>query len=402
MTMLDTALADRAGDVLVIARRASVPLVQVRAMLPGPAGPAGRLAAACLLRRSGARERLDDLGVTAEVLSRPDGLLLSACAEPGATKQLLDLLAELLRPGDPPPHDVLAAERARLSQLDTAAARDPGDSTRREALSRAFGAASPYAEVVQDLDVVTPDAVQEWQARADARAVLVVCGDVDPAADWGDPPAGLTPQACPVHVASGPVDPRWRARDRPGSAQTTLRGIAPFARPGSAERAASAVTERLLGGSGKGSRLVRELREKRGFGYHPGTSVVDLAGASHLLLEADVATEVTGEAVQVVDDVLASLTQDPPAEAELESARRGVIGDLARATDAQGSLADLLLSLALAGRTPDELPALARAVRTVTADEVAENAAGVARDLHGAASADAAALVDQRLTSTWA
>ena len=396
---LAAVVASRGQDAVVVARRASVPLVQLRALLPGPGGAAARVAAACLLRRKGAREALDDLGATAEVMARADGIVLSACAEPAAAEALLALAQELLAAGGGLPQEIMDAERVRLAQLDTAEAHDPGARTRRAALSAAFGPDSPYAEEHDRVGEVTAAAVQHWHDGAGPGAVLVLCGDIDPTAAWGDP-TELGPAAAEP-LRGLPVGPRWRVADRPGSAQTTLRGVAPFPRPGSRHRAAAAVAERLLGGGGKGSRLVRELRDRRGFGYHPGTAVLDLAGTSYLLLEADVATQVTAEAVSVVDEVLASFGQDPPAQAELDAGRRGVVGDLARAMDGQGSLADLLLALSLDGVGPDGVAGLAAAIQAVPAAEVVEAATTIATGLHGAAAADLAALRDQPLPPTW-
>lgn len=390
--------ARRGRDQLVVARRASVPLVQVRALLPGPGGSACRLAAATLLRRPGAQAALESAGATAEATARPDGLLLSACGEPAGAQRLVDLLLNLLRPQDAPPPDTVASEAPRLTAVDEVARRDPAQQVRRAALARTFGRRSPLAEPDDDLGQVDAGAVQQWHA-ASAGATVVICGDVDPQASWGDGPSvtlgSIPPAAEPARHAI-----RWAVQDRPGSAQTTLRAVSRVAAPGGHERAADEVLQRLLGG-GKGSRLVRELRERRGYGYHPGTSLVDLAHASYLLLEADVATEVTGDAVQVVDAVLDAMGAQPPDADELERGRRGVLGDLARALDAQGTLADLLLTGALVGAGADWPTALASEVLRTDAAAVQAAAARLLADLHGAASADIDALHGQQLPATW-
>lgn len=400
LPVLDAVTARRGGDRLVIAHRPSVPLIQLRALLHGPGGAAARVAAACLLRRPAALERLDAVGATAEVFSRPDGILLSASAEPGEAEAVVALLLELLRPAVEPAAAVMSAEAARLAAADAVAARDPAELTRRAALRSAFGPASPYSDALaEDLRQVAPAEVQQWHAAA-GDVVLVVCGAVDPAADWGDG-GGTATRPTPVRVDGPAARPRWKVADRPGSAQTTLRAVAPFPPPGTAGRAAAEVVDRLLGGGGKGSRLVRELRERRGYGYHPGTTVVDLTHASYLLLEVDVATEVTGDAVRVVDDVLASLHEDPPDAREIELAHRGVIGDLARATDAQGSLAELLLTHAVAGSEPGTVTSVAADVAGVDAGAVVATSTSLVAGMHGAAAADTAAMRDQQLPRTW-
>lgn len=396
---IEASSARRDGDRLVVASRPSVPLVQVRALLRGPGGAAARLAAACLLRDDRARALVDEVGATAEVHHRPDGLLVTACVEPQQAEAAVDLLLQLLRPGQPPRRDVVEAETVRLASLESGAASDPGESTRRAALRRAFGCQSPFAEQLDgQVTALGPEQVQDWHAQS-GPAVVVLCGQVDPGRDWGDPRvAGAEPERAEWRP---PTEVRWRVADRPGSAQTTLRAVAPFPAPGTSGRAAAAVAERLLGGSGKGNRLIHELRERRGFGYHPGTSVVDLTGASYVLLEVDVATEVTAVAVSVVDEVLGSLSAQPPDERELELGTRGVVGNLARATDAQGSLADLLLAYAVAGVGPAAVTAFAQEVAGTPVPAVAAAAAGLLHGLHGAAAADVSALEGQPLPATW-
>lgn len=395
---LEAASARRGANRLVVARRAAVPLVQVRALLPGTGGATCRLAAATLLRRPGVQDALAAAGATAETTARPDGLLLSACGEPGETERLVALLLGVLRPAGPPPTEVLASEAARLSSADAVAARDPAHVVRRAALARAFGARSPLAEPAEDLEQVDPTGVQQWH-DASGGITVVLCGDVDPGADWGDgpgdPPAATSGDSEPACTA-----PRWLVQHRPGSEQTTLRAVARVAAPGAPARAAAAVLQRLLGG-GKGSRLVHELREQRGYGYHPGASLVDLTQVSCLLLEADVATDVTADAVRVVDRVLESMVAEPPEGEELERGRRGVVGDLARAQDAQGTLADLLLAGALAGAGPEWPAELAARVLRVDPTAVQTAAAGLLADLTGAASADLVAVGEQHLPATW-
>ena len=395
----DAISARRGQDRLVVARRSSVPLVQIRALLLGSGGATAQVAAGCLLRRPQVRERLDAVGATAEVIARADGLLLSACAEPPHAQAVVDLLLDLLRPTLEPPLQVVGSEAARLSSVAAMSVSDPGEMTRRAALSAAFGPSSPYAEHHDgDVATVTPDDVRRWHADA-GPVVLTVCGDVDPGAAWGDSDdvTGAPPRA---PAADAPRPFRWSVRDRPRSAQTTLRAVAPVVSHGADGRAAVEVLQRLLGG-GKGSRLVRELRERRGFGYHPGTSIVDLAATSYVLLEADVATEVTVDAVTVVDEVLASVGTHPPSDEELEQGRRGVAGDLARALDAQGSLAELLLALAVAGVAPAGVMVLSAQVEAVTRQAVLAAANDLLSGLHGAATADVAALRGQALPPSW-
>ena len=80
------------------------------------------------------------------------------------------------------------------------------------------------------------------------------------------------------------------------------------------------------------SRLVENIRERRGYTYSPRSSVDHQAAGSSFLVEADVATEVTGPALLETWYELGRMALTAVTEAELDGARRYILGSMALST----------------------------------------------------------------------
>jgi predicted Zn-dependent peptidase len=122
------------------------------------------------------------------------------------------------------------------------------------------------------------------------------------------------------------------------------------------------------------SRLVENIRERRGYSYSPRSAVDHLVGGSSFLVEADVATEVTGPALLETTYELGRMALTEVTDAELEAARRYVLGTTALAIATHAGLASTLSALLGAGLEPGWLADHQRAIATVTVAEVAEAA----------------------------
>ena len=84
--------------------------------------------------------------------------------------------------------------------------------------------------------------------------------------------------------------------DRPGAVQSNIRLGGPAPRRTDPDLAAVRLANMIFGGYFS-SRLVENIRERRGYTYSPRSSVDHQAAGSSFLVEADVATEVTGPAL---------------------------------------------------------------------------------------------------------
>jgi predicted Zn-dependent peptidase len=120
------------------------------------------------------------------------------------------------------------------------------------------------------------------------------------------------------------------------------------------------------------SRLVENIRERRGYTYSPRSSVDHQAAGSSFLVEADVATEVTGPALLETWYELGRMALLPVTEAELDAARRYVLGSMALSTATHAGLASTLSALVGAGLPPGWLAEHQRDLAAVTVDQIQE------------------------------
>jgi predicted Zn-dependent peptidase len=122
------------------------------------------------------------------------------------------------------------------------------------------------------------------------------------------------------------------------------------------------------------SRLVENIRERRGYTYSPRSAVDHAAAGSSFLVEADVATEVTGPALLETWYELGRMALTPVTAAELDGARRYVLGTMALSTATHAGLASTLSALIGSGLPAEWLADHQRALTHVTVEEVQEAA----------------------------
>jgi zinc protease len=119
---------------------------------------------------------------------------------------------------------------------------------------------------------------------------------------------------------------------------------------------------------------VENIRERRGYSYSPRSSVDHQVAGSSFLVEADVATEVTGPALLETWYELGRMALTPVTEAELDAARRYVLGSMALSIATHAGLASTLSALVGSGLPADWLYDHQRDLAAVTVEEVQEAA----------------------------
>ena len=384
------------GLSVLAVRRAGVPLVELRLRIPAagtasvPLGPA-TLLAETLLTGTARRDQVElaaaiqSIGGALGAAADADRLSVGGSALAEHLDELLDLLAEILTGAAYPEREV-TGERTRLADRLAVARSQPGRRAREALLARLYGA-HPYARELPEVEEVTAATGEQVRAlhasrvRADG-AVLVLVGDLDPDAAQATVAARLGGWAgtgvAPQDVPAPPPPPALPALvvDRPGSVQTTIRmgGTAPQrSDPGYA----AAKLANLVFGGYFSSRLVANIRERRGYTYSPRSSIDHGAAASLLTVAADVRTEVTAPAlVEIAYELGLIATLPVPAE-ELDAARRYAVGALALSTATQAGLASTLAALLPVGLGLPFLVEHPRDLLQATAEEVAMAARGL-------------------------
>lgn len=382
---------------VVVVPRPGVPLVELRLRVPFAATDAAHaavhtarsavLSGALLL---GTRRRdqteiaqfLQGHGAELSVSGDQDRLVLGTTLLPDGLSPVLGLLAELLT--EPTyPDDPVEGERERVLERVTIARSQPAVIARTALAARRYGD-HPYALTLPPADLVA--AVDGAALRAlhaervlPAGSSLVLVGELDPAAavdavgralaGWSA--TGPAAEAPPVTgLRPGPL----QLVDRPGAVQSNVRLGGPAPRRTDPDLAAARLAAMIYGGYFS-SRLVENIRERRGYSYSPRSSVDHQSAASSFLVEADVATEVTAPALLETTYELGRMALTAVTEAELDAARRYVLGSMALTTATHAGLASTLSALVGSGLPADWLAEHQHALTGVTVAQVQEASA---------------------------
>ncbi|HXH05624.1 MAG TPA: pitrilysin family protein, partial [Vicinamibacterales bacterium] len=183
---------------------------------------------------------------------------------------------------------------------------------------------------------------------APSAAVLAIVGDVTPEraadraaalfGDWTAEPASAPALPAVVPLASR----RTRVLPMPAKAQADIAyGFVTIARTDPRYHA-FAVMNNVLGQYGLGGRIGDRVRERHGLAYY-AYSVFDphvLPGP--LMIRAGVDGAAVDRALAIIDEEVARMAAEGPTEAELEDARRFLIGSIPRMLETNAGIAQFL------------------------------------------------------------
>lgn len=352
---------------VIAVRKPGVPLVEVRLRIPFLSSAAAHPARAALLAetlltgagsydRAGLAAAVQALGADLNVGVDADRLLFSGNVLATGLPGLLALLATVLTEASFE-SDEVATERDRELERLTIARSRAGVIAGERIAERMWGQ-HPYA-----LDLPQPDAIaattpaQVRKLHGDrvrpGGAALIVVGDVSPkrvldqvekalsawTGDGAKPrvPKLPTPPAGPLLVV-----------DRAGSVQSSVRmGTSAVTRTD--DRYPALQLANLIFGGYFSSRWVENIREDKGYTYGPHSRIDHQVLGSVLMLDVEVATEVTGPAMLETRYELGKIASLPVTKDEVDSVRQYAIGTLALSTATQAGLASTLSALSAFG-----------------------------------------------------
>jgi predicted Zn-dependent peptidase len=377
---------------LVVVPRPGVPLIELRLRVPFAARTAldagehtargAVLSGAVLLGTSardqtGIAELLQSYGAELSISTDPDRLLLATTMLPGGLAPVLGLLAELLTDATYP-DDQVEGERDRVAERIAIARSQPGIIARTALAARRYGD-HPYAIQLPDNHLVAAvdgDALRSLHRERvlPAGSSLVLVGDLDPRAATDVVATALAAWSATGHAVEAPPAPDLRVPgiavvDRPGAVQSNLRLGGPA--PGRTDPDLPAVRlANMIFGGYFSSRLVENIRERRGYTYSPRSSVDHQSAGSSFVVEADVTTEVTGPALLETWYELGRMALTAVTDAELDGARRYILGSMALSTATHSGLASTLSALIGAGLPAEWLTQHQQALAAVTVEQV--------------------------------
>ncbi len=253
--------------------------------------------------------------------------------------------------------DAVARVRAQTLQILKQQDEDPSEVATRE-FNRAFFAAHPYAHAVYGdaagLGAVTRDDLKGFAAGHWVRAGLkiAVAGDIDPATL-----SGLVKSTFgPLGTAPPPLPPRPARQGAPGLhvvAMDVPQPNAIFALPGplrgDPDFIPAYVANYVLGGGGFSSRLMADVRVKRGLTYDVSTEVATLRRAG--VIEGTVATrsDAMRQTLAVVRDTMENFAAEGPTAQELADAKTYLTGSYPLAFSSDAGIAAQLGAFQRAG-----------------------------------------------------
>lgn len=352
---------------VLVVRRPSVPLVEVRLRLPFAGSGAAFLPRSAVLSQtllSGTEQlsavqvaaALQEVGGGLNASVDPDRLLVAGNGVASGLPRLLEVLSDVLRGATYPGNEV-ETERERLADRIEIAASQPAHLVRRALLHRLYGR-HPYGTQTptsEEVRAVGPTELRTLhRARvAPAGALLVLVGDVEPAraldaveaalAGWDAAPDDVVPMPPMPALEPGPTV----LVDRPGAVQSSLRVGLPGVPRTSPDYPALQLANLVFGGYFS-SRLVENIREDKGYTYSPHSSIEHWGAGTSVVVDADVATEVTAPSLLEISYELGRVASLAPSQAELDQARQYAVGTLQLSVASQAGLAGTLTALTAA------------------------------------------------------
>ncbi len=319
----------------------------------------------------------DGLAAEFHFSSDVDGVGVSAQFLTENRDQAVDLLHTALTR---PRFDPDAVERVRGQVLAGLAsdAKDPDAIAGRILRARAYGD-HPYGSVgdgtEDSVKALTRDdmlaAFGDTVARD--RIYVAASGDIT-AAELGalldkllgDLPATGAAQAgrAELNVKGGV---KVESFPGPQSSISFYQGGIKFADP---DYFAASILNEVLGGNGFASRLMDEVREKRGLTYGIGTGLAAYDHAEIMTGHLAVANENASTAVQVIRDVWADVASNGITQKELDDTKTYMTGAYPLRFDGNGTIASILVGMQILG-LPSDYPAKRNArVEAVTLADV--------------------------------
>jgi zinc protease len=211
------------------------------------------------------------------------------------------------------------------------------------------------------------------------NAFLLVVGDIDPNAVMAAAEKTMGSWARgDVPKPSFPAPPPLNGRrvvfvQRPNSIQSSI-SLGNFAVKRSDPRWYELTLANTIYGGAFNSRIVRNIREEKGYTYSPGSALTGFADAGFYRFNADVRNEVTGATLTEVFKEVDKLRAEGSGADELQGAKSYVRGVFPIQTQTQAGLANVLNTVYVFG-LPKDYPETYRAKMAAVTPEQVKSAA---------------------------
>lgn len=356
------------GLVVLVSERHELPLVSLNvAFAAGSAAESeaqaglAELTYKLLLEGAGDRDALAldnafaELGASPAVAVKADGALVGVRVLQRNAEPALALLADVVRRPRLAPADFQRKRGEHLADLALQAG-NPSFLSRQALAAEVFGSKHPYGHLPsgtpKTVASLTPRHVRTFYTRnfGPKAAALIITGDVtlEQAVAWGEKFFGSWKGT----AVPPPVPPALEAAVRsnvvlvpkPGLNQTLIAFGRPAVRSGSEEEVPLELATAIFGGF-FGSRLNMNLREDKGYSYGATANIDPRRGVGPLVAASAVRADVTGPSLKEFVSELEAMKARPISEAELATAREGLLRSMPGMFDSVEDLAAAAASL---------------------------------------------------------
>ncbi len=366
-------LMARGGDSLDPATAPGLSRLMVKAMTQGTTQRSAREIA----------EAAQAAGGDIAAMAGSDAAQVSLAALSEHAGDALALVADVAQHANFPDKEVEIAKSNMQDELRASEAR-PGFLARRAWYQVTFGE-HPYhivSPTSQTLQAATPKSLRALYAQSfrPEQALLLVVGDFDKQQviaqiekNFGGWKAeGKAPAQ--VKEPTPKPDHNIYYVERPGSVQTTMLIGATGPTLRDYEQPYLRLANTIYGGS-FGSRLIRNIREDKGYTYSPHSYTATMRFSGVVLTGEDVRNAVTGPSLKETFSELKRISSEPPSEAELQQAKRYLVGNTALELQSQSAVAGILGKYWVDGEPANHLTEEMATIQKAGLSEVSKAAA---------------------------
>ena len=342
LPVVSARMITRAGDITDTPGRLGLADFATRLMRRGAAGKSADVLS----------EEIEFLGATLSGYAETERTVVSFSSASKHLGAALDLMSQMVLQPEFPPHELELSRRRSLAQLMNEF--DDPSALADRALARAVWGSHPYGHEMQsgraDLEALTRDDLVAFHRDRLGPKIshLFVVGDVDverivPLAEkhfgaWSGGPA------------VDPVAPPWSGVaksgeviivDKPDQSQVQLRIGARGTKRGHADLYPVTVMNSVLGG-GFTSRLLNEIRVKRGLSYGASSTFDNLGVAGMYDISSFTKTENVNTLIDVTLAEVAKLRKKGATPKEVDTTKRYIVGLFPSRLETNESLAGVL------------------------------------------------------------
>ena len=280
-------------------------------------------------------KRLADVGAQMGASFEADraGYSLRTLSSPREREQALQILATVLTAPEFP-EAVVQREKARVIAAIKEAATQPA-SIADKAFSKAIYGAHPYGlpgegEIETISKLTREDLLNFYKLRyTAASAVVAIMGDVsrsEAEAIAERLTTGLVAEvACEDLPEVAPLTQAYTERITHPASQAHILVGAPGIKRGDADYFALYLGNYVLGGGGFDSRILKEIRQKRGLAYSASSYFVPLKQEGPFQISLQTKKQDAETALKVAQETLVRFIQEGPSAAELKQAKNNII-----------------------------------------------------------------------------